>query len=124
VIRVRNRVLEGITSFSGAPLRLATCVGVLTALAAFGFGCWIVLKTLLWGDPVAGYPSLMTVVLFLGGIPLIALGMIGEYRGRRYEESKQRLLYLVERLWQPQGAGADLAEPAVRAGLPNASPRE
>lgn len=93
--RLWNFALDGITSFSTAPLRVATYVGVLTALLAFGFGVWIIAKTLLFGDPVRGYPSLMTVVLFLGGVQLIALGMIGEYLGRLYEEAKQRPLYLV-----------------------------
>jgi glycosyltransferase involved in cell wall biosynthesis len=112
-----NFALEGITSFSAAPLKIATYVGVLTALAAFGFGCWIVLKTLLWGDPVAGYPSLMTVVLFLGGVQLIALGLIGEYLGRLYEESKQRPLYLLDRAVAPRAAEAATPEspPASRA---------
>jgi glycosyltransferase involved in cell wall biosynthesis len=109
-----NFALEGITSFSAAPLKIATYVGVLTALAAFGFGCWIVLKTLLWGDPVAGYPSLMTVVLFLGGVQLIALGMIGEYLGRLYEESKQRPLYLVDRAVVARGAVGGAA--TIQAG--------
>jgi glycosyltransferase involved in cell wall biosynthesis len=118
-----NFALEGITSFSAAPLKLATYVGVFTAVAAFGFGCWIILKTLLWGDPVAGYPSLMAVVLFLGGVQLIALGMIGEYLGRLYEESKQRPLYLIERAVAPRGAGvADATPPAVRADEPHALP--
>jgi len=100
-----NFALEGITSFSAAPLKVATYVGVLTALAAFAYGVWIVVKTLLWGDPVAGYPSLMTVILFLGGIQLIALGLIGEYLGRLYEESKQRPLYLIDRATVPRGGG-------------------
>lgn len=91
-----NFALEGITSFSTVPLRLATYVGLLTALGSFGFGVWTLVKTLIWGDPVAGYPSLMTVVLFLGGVQLVALGIIGEYLGRLYEEAKQRPLYLVE----------------------------
>lgn len=93
--RLWNFALDGITSFSTAPLRVATYVGVLTALLAFVFGVWIIAKTLLFGDPVRGYPSLMTVVLFLGGVQLIALGMIGEYLGRLYEEAKQRPLYLI-----------------------------
>lgn len=92
-----NFALEGITSFSTAPLRLATYVGLLTAMAAFGFGIWIVLKTLLWGDPVAGYPSLMAVMLFLGGVQLMALGVMGEYLGRLYMEAKARPLYLCDR---------------------------
>ncbi len=118
-----NFALEGITSFSAAPLKVATYVGVLTALAAFAYGVWIVVKTLLWGDPVAGYPSLMTVILFLGGIQLIALGLIGEYLGRLYEESKQRPLYLVDtaRLPAPPPPALPVA-PAARAGEPRALP--
>jgi len=94
--RLWNFAIEGITSFSTAPLRIATYVGVLTALFAFGLGAWVALKTLLWGDPVAGYPSLMVTVLFIGGVQLTALGVIGEYLGRLYNETKQRPLYLVE----------------------------
>ena len=95
-----NFALEGITSFSTAPLRLATYLGVLTALLAFAYASWIVAKALLWGDPVAGWPSMMSVILLLGGVQLIALGLIGEYLGRLYTESKQRPLYLVD-AWQP-----------------------
>lgn len=102
--RLWNFALEGITSFSTAPLRLATYVGLVTALAAFGFGLWIVLKTLVWGDSVAGYPSLMTVVLFLGGVQLMATGIIGEYLGRLYMESKARPIYLCER-FMPASSG-------------------
>ena len=99
-----NFALEGITSFSTAPLRVATYVGLLTALVAFGFGLWIICKTLLWGNPVAGYPSLMTVMLFLGGMQLMALGVIGEYLGRLYVESKARPLYLLD-AWHPARHG-------------------
>jgi len=91
-----NFALEGITSFSSAPLRVATYLGLFTAVFALAFAVWVVLKAALWGDPVAGWPTMMAVILFLGGIQLIALGMIGEYLGRLYDEVKQRPLYLVD----------------------------
>ena len=104
--RLWNLALEGITSFSTLPLRMATYLGVLTALVAFGWGGWIIARTLLWGDPVQGWPSLMTVVLFLGGIQLMALGIVGEYLGRTYIEVKQRPLYLVaDTVGGPSGPG-------------------
>ena len=95
-----NFALDGITSFSTAPLRVASYLGLLTAMVAFGFGGWTVLRTLLWGDVVRGYPTLITVILFLGGVQLIALGVIGEYLGRLYQEVKQRPLYLLD-AWLP-----------------------
>src|SRR5690606_30583087 len=98
--RLWNFALEGITSFSTAPLRLATYLGVATALLAFLYAAWIVVKALAWGDAVAGWPTMMAVILLLGGVQLVALGLIGEYLGRLYMESKQRPLYLV-RAWQP-----------------------
>ena len=93
--RLWNLAVEGVTSFSVLPLRIATWAGLLTSLAAFGFGAWVLIKALVWGDPVRGYPSLMTVILFLGGVQLLALGVIGEYLGRIYAETKQRPLYLI-----------------------------
>jgi glycosyltransferase involved in cell wall biosynthesis len=95
--RLWNFALEGITSFSSAPLKLATYVGFLSAAVAFLFGVWVFAKALFFGDAVKGYPSLMVVVLFLGGMQLMALGVIGEYLGRTYVESKQRPLYLIDR---------------------------
>ncbi|MBA8882422.1 glycosyltransferase family 2 protein [Dokdonella fugitiva] len=91
-----NFAIDGITSFSSAPLKLATYIGLAASLVAFGFALWVLGKALLFGDPVRGYPSLMVVVLFLGGLQLMALGVIGEYLGRLYVESKQRPLYLVD----------------------------
>ncbi|CAN5344234.1 glycosyltransferase family 2 protein [soil metagenome] len=90
-----NFALEGITSFTIAPLRLATYFGGLVALGAIVAIIVIVAKTLLIGDPVRGYPSLMCAVLFLGGVQLIAVGTLGEYIGRMFNETKQRPLYLV-----------------------------
>ena len=99
-----NFAIEGITSFSTLPLRVATYFGGLAAIGAFAYGLFIVLKTLLWGEDVAGYPSLMAVILFLGGLQLMALGIIGEYLGRLYMEAKQRPLYLVAQAVRAQAA--------------------
>ncbi len=109
--RLWNFALEGVTSFSTAPLRVATYLGMLTAVLAFVYAVWIVIKAMFWGDPVAGWPTMMTVILLLGGAQLMALGVIGEYLGRLYEESKQRPLYLVDR-WQPAaGVSSELIGP-------------
>ena len=91
-----NFAIEGITSFSILPLKMASYVGVITALSAFVYGIFIIVQTLLFGNPVAGYPSLLVAVLFLGGIQLIALGVIGEYLGRMFDETKGRPLYLLK----------------------------
>ncbi|HET7031578.1 MAG TPA: glycosyltransferase, partial [Casimicrobiaceae bacterium] len=95
--RLWNFAIEGITSFSVGPLKLASYVGFLTSVAAFAFGLKFIIKTLLYGDPVAGFPTLVTLVLFLGGLQLMALGVIGEYLARMFIEVKQRPLYLVQR---------------------------
>ena len=108
--RLWNFALEGITSFSTAPLRIATYLGVATALIAFVYALWIVVKAMLWGDPVAGWPTMMAVILLLGGVQLIALGLIGEYLGRLYAESKQRPLYLVD-AWQPAAGVSSARSP-------------
>lgn len=91
-----NFALEGITSFSTLPLKVATYLGTFTALGAFSYGLFIIFQTLFFGNPVAGYPSLLVVVLFLGGIQLMALGVIGEYLGRMFDETKGRPLYLIK----------------------------
>jgi glycosyltransferase involved in cell wall biosynthesis len=101
--RLWNFAIEGITSFSNAPLKVATYFGLFASLCAFVFGLWVLGKALLHGDAVRGYPSLMVVVLFLGGIQLMALGVIGEYLGRLYVESKQRPLYLIDEYHPPLG---------------------
>lgn len=87
--------IEGITSFTTVPLRLASLVGMVVAVWALCYMAWILLKVILWGDPVAGYPTIMTVMLFLGSVQLIAIGILGEYVGRIFNESKNRPTYLV-----------------------------
>lgn len=94
--RLWNFALEGITSFSDLPLKVATYMGLITSTAAFFYGLVMVVRTLFWGNPVPGYPSLVVIVLFLGGVQLICLGVIGEYLARTYAESKSRALYFVK----------------------------
>jgi glycosyltransferase involved in cell wall biosynthesis len=100
-----NLSLEGITSFTVGPLKIATYLGLLTAAGALVYGAVVVVKTVLLGADVAGYPSLMVVVLFLGGVQLTTLGLIGEYLGRIFNETKRRPLYLVERHLPSQPPG-------------------
>jgi glycosyltransferase involved in cell wall biosynthesis len=96
-----NFALEGFTSFTTVPLKVATYLGMVTSFGAFSFGIYVLVKTLLYGDPVAGYPSLMVTLLFLGGVQLTALGIIGEYLGRLFDESKNRPLYIVSEYLTP-----------------------
>lgn len=88
--------IEGITSFTTFPLRLSTILGFIISFLAFVYLLFIIIKTLLLGSDVSGYPSIMVVILFLGGIQLISLGIIGEYLGRVFNETKNRPLYFVE----------------------------
>ncbi|MDD3012421.1 MAG: glycosyltransferase family 2 protein [Candidatus Gastranaerophilales bacterium] len=94
--RLLHFAIEGITSFSFIPLQISSYVGLLVALFAIFYGIYITILTLVKGNPVPGYPSLMISILFLGGIQLISLGAIGEYIGRIYNESKNRPLYLIK----------------------------
>lgn len=95
--RLWNLSLEGITAFTVGPLKVATYLGLFTAVVAGIYGVQLIIRTILFGNPVAGYPSLMAVVLFLGGVQLMTLGIIGEYLGRVFNETKGRPLYIVER---------------------------
>lgn len=110
--RLWNFALEGITSFSSVPLKLWTYVGVFVATMAFLYTGFIVIRTIIFGIDVPGYASLLTVALFLGGIQLIGLGVLGEYIGRIYTEVKGRPLYLV------QGAYGFEKQPDVTENAP------
>lgn len=90
-----NLALEGITSFSTAPLKVWTYLGISGSLFAFLYGAFILMRTLLYGRDVPGYTSLIVVILFLGSLQLISIGTLGEYIGRIYIESKQRPKYII-----------------------------
>ncbi|MBC7801686.1 MAG: glycosyltransferase family 2 protein [Gemmatimonadaceae bacterium] len=91
-----NLALEAITSYTVLPLKIATYVGLTIALCSLAYGAVVIVRTLLLGSTVPGYPSLLTVVLLLGGVQLMTLGIIGEYLGRVFNETKYRPIYLVE----------------------------
>ena len=94
-LKLLGLAVDGITSFSVAPLRLASILGLLISSIAFIYLLFVIGKTLLFGDPVAGYPSMISIILFMGGIQLVVLGIIGEYVGRIFYEAKKRPDYLV-----------------------------
>jgi glycosyltransferase involved in cell wall biosynthesis len=108
--RLWNFALEGITSFSCMPLKLATYLGLSSSCGAFVYGLYIVLRTLMFGNPVPGYPSLLTAVMFLGGLQLFSIGVIGEYLARMFDESKQRPLYFLKD-GLPRSAARSPAQP-------------
>ncbi len=103
--------MEGITSFTVVPLKVATYLGMIVALFALVFGGQLIIRTILFGNPVAGYPSLMAVVLFLGGVQLMTVGVIGEYLGRVFNETKSRPLYFVDK-YVPSDASLNEGDPA------------
>jgi glycosyltransferase involved in cell wall biosynthesis len=109
--RLWNFAIEGITSFTIAPLKVATYMGIAIALAAFAYAAYMVYRTLVWGNPVAGYPSLIVIILFLGGVQLTTLGMIGEYLGRMFDEAKRRPLYFIQHYEQARDTAAAYTEP-------------
>ncbi len=101
--RLWNFAVDGIVSFSVAPLRVWSYVGIVFAIASFLYGSFLLLRTILLGIDVPGYASLMVAVLFLGGVQMVSLGILGEYLGRVYEEVKGRPLYLVRDTYGVEG---------------------
>lgn len=92
-----NLALEGLTSFSTLPLRVWTYLSVMVARLSFFYGTWMIIEKLVWGNPVPGYPSVIVSILFLGGIQLIGIGVLGEYIGRIYTEVKRRPRYILRK---------------------------
>jgi polyisoprenyl-phosphate glycosyltransferase len=119
--RLWNFSLEGLTSFTIAPLKIATYVGAFTAACAALYGTAIIIGTLIWGNPVAGYPSLLVMILLLGGLQLITLGIIGEYLGRVFNETKQRPLYFVQEYWPCREVKGNKVGPVGAVNLPMSS---
>ena len=91
--------IEGITAFSTAPLAFASIMGVLMCLCAFGAIIFIIIKTLIWGDPVGGWPSMVCIIFLVSGVQLFCLGIVGQYLSRTYMEVKRRPIYLVKEEW-------------------------
>src|SRR5471030_711394 len=92
-----NLALEGITSFSTFPLRVWTYIGLIISAVSFIYGAWMILDTIVWGNAVRGYPSMIVSILFLGGVQLIGIGVLGEYIGRIYIETKSRPRFVLKK---------------------------
>jgi glycosyltransferase involved in cell wall biosynthesis len=113
-LKLLGLAADGITSFSIIPLRFASLAGCVVAVGALLFALYTLLKTLLFGEPVAGFPTLMIGIALLGGVQLIAIGILGEYVGRVVIESKQRPLYLVDSATLPAAKRLRSAAPVSR----------
>lgn len=110
--KLLSLAIDGITGFTTAPLRLASILGLLTSTGAMFYLIYILVKTLIYGDPVQGFPTLMCTILLLGGIQLLALGVIGEYIARIFHETKNHPLYIIDTIsGSPASAEADPAKP-------------
>ena len=88
--------IEGIIGFSTAPLRLATVLGSMTGIAAVLYLIWVVIEKLVWGIAVPGYATIITLILFFSSVQLFCIGIIGEYVGRIFEQSKDRPIYIAK----------------------------
>jgi len=99
-LKLWNLSLEGITGFSMTPLRLATLFGILISILSFIYGVFIIVHTIMSGNDVPGYPSLMVMITFLSGIQMMTIGILGEYIGRIFNETKRRPLYLIDKIYK------------------------
>ena len=91
-----NLAIEGITSFTTTPLRLSTLLGFVIAFLSLGLMLFYFFKAVIFGDPIQGFPTLVVLILFLGGVQLLSIGILGEYLGRIFNESKSRPVYIAK----------------------------
>lgn len=94
--KLLNLAIDGITSCTIAPLRISTILGTIISICAFIYMVLIIFKTIIFGEVVKGFPTIMVIVLFLGGVQLLSIGILGEYIGRMFSEIKNRPLYLID----------------------------
>lgn len=96
--KLLNYAIEGIIGYSTAPLRLATCLGGITGVAAIGYLIWVIMEKLIWGIDVPGYATIIVLILFFGCMQLFCIGIIGEYVGRTFEQTKDRPIYIAKEI--------------------------
>jgi len=120
--KLLNHAIDGLVSFTVAPLRIATLLGSIISLVAFTYMAYLVVRTVFYGSDVGGYPSTSAFILFLGGAQLLALGVIGEYVGRIFMEVKRRPMYLVAHDHRSQAARVPKQKAQPAANQPSARP--
>ena len=95
IMQLIELAINGLTSYTIAPLRISTIIGAMVGIIGFIYLIYIVCKTILFGEPIAGYPTIMVTILFLGGVQLLSIGIIGEYLGKVFNETKGRPGYFI-----------------------------
>jgi polyisoprenyl-phosphate glycosyltransferase len=101
-LRLWNFAVDGLTSFSIVPLRMASWAGGTVSVLGFAYALYLVIRTMVYGVDVPGYASIVVIMLFLGGVQLLCIGLIGEYLGRLYIEAKGRPLYIVADVFESE----------------------
>ena len=99
--KLLNYAVEGIIGYSTAPLRLATCLGTVSGVAAVFYLIWVILEKLIWDIPIPGYTTIIVLILFFGCVELFCIGIVGEYVGRIFEQSKNRPIYIAKEVLLP-----------------------